>query len=164
MTENMTYCDKHVSSRKCLFFVVLVENVLEHQAVYTFKEGVRYRELTLKCGRCRAMTLNRMMEIDTRYANGEEEDRLCNGKGKSTEPDTGGSNPIRKQKRKAEATGQAKAAVVNTQRKFKGKPKGQWTPKKMKDHSSQDVLDLPCPIHMKKDEEGNLIFPKHTTR
>ena len=22
MTENMTYCDKHVSSRKCLFFVV----------------------------------------------------------------------------------------------------------------------------------------------
>ena len=23
MTENVTYCDKHVSSRKCLFFVVL---------------------------------------------------------------------------------------------------------------------------------------------
>src|SRR3989337_3011833 len=22
MTENMTYCDKHVSSRKCIFFVV----------------------------------------------------------------------------------------------------------------------------------------------
>ena len=23
MTENVTYCDKHVSSRKCIFFVVL---------------------------------------------------------------------------------------------------------------------------------------------
>jgi hypothetical protein len=22
MTENVTYCDKHVSSRKCIFFVV----------------------------------------------------------------------------------------------------------------------------------------------
>ena len=27
-----------------------------------------------------------------------------------------------------------------------------------------DVLDLPCHIHIKKDEEGNLIYPKHTTR
>ena len=24
MTENMTYCDKHVSSRKCIFLVVMV--------------------------------------------------------------------------------------------------------------------------------------------
>ena len=27
MTENVTYCDKHVSSRKCLFFVVVYEGV-----------------------------------------------------------------------------------------------------------------------------------------
>ena len=27
MTENVTYCDKHVSSRKCIFFVV--ENRLQ---------------------------------------------------------------------------------------------------------------------------------------
>ena len=26
------------------------------------------------------------------------------------------------------------------------------------------MLDLPCHIHIKKDEEGNLIYPKHTTR
>ena len=26
------------------------------------------------------------------------------------------------------------------------------------------MLDLPCHIHTKVDEEGNLIYPKHTTR
>src|SRR6187399_651556 len=26
------------------------------------------------------------------------------------------------------------------------------------------MLDQPCPIHTKKDEEGNLVYPKHTTR
>ena len=25
-------------------------------------------------------------------------------------------------------------------------------------------MDLPCHIHTKKDEEGNFIYPKHTTR
>lgn len=142
----------------------MVENVSGHQAVCAFKEGVRYRELILKFGRSGAMTLNRMMEIATRYANGEEEDRLHSGKGKATDPDTGGGNPSRKQKRKAEAIGQTEAAVVTTQGKFKGKPKGSWIPKKIKDWSGQDVLDLPCAIHTKKDEEGNLILPKHTTR
>ena len=34
----------------------------------------------------------------------------------------------------------------------------------MKDQLGQDVLDLPCHIHTKKDEEGKLILPKHTTR
>ena len=90
--------------------------------------------------------------------------QIRNGKGKATEPDTGGGNPSWKQKRKAEATGQAEAAIVNTQGKFKGKPKGSWVPKKMKDQSGQDVLDLPCAIHTKKDEEGNLILPEHTTQ
>ena len=59
--------------------------------------------------------------------------------------------------------GPAKATVLN-QGKFKGKPKGPWVPKKVKDQSGNDVLDLPCHIHTKKDEEGNLILPKHTTR
>ena len=27
MTENVTYCDKHVSSRKCIFFVVVLAYV-----------------------------------------------------------------------------------------------------------------------------------------
>src|SRR3989337_2508609 len=52
----------------------MVENVIEHQAVCAFKEGVRYRELTLKFGHSGAMTLNRMMELANRYANCEEED------------------------------------------------------------------------------------------
>ena len=51
-----------------------VENVSHHQAVCAFKEGVRYRELNLKFGRTGDMSLARMMEIATRYANGEEED------------------------------------------------------------------------------------------
>ena len=67
-----------------------VENVSEHQAICAFKEGVRYRELTLKFGCSRAMTLNRMMAIATRYANGKEEDQLCNDKGKTVDAYTGG--------------------------------------------------------------------------
>ena len=51
-----------------------------------------------------------------------------------------------------------------TQGKFKGKPKGSWNPKKVKDKEGNDVMDLPCHIHMKKDEEGKFIYPKHTTR
>lgn len=50
------------------------------------------------------------------------------------------------------------------QGKFKGTPKGPWTPKKLKDQARNDVLDLPCHIHTKKDELRNLILPKHTTR
>ena len=51
------------------------------------------------------MTLNRMIEIATQYVNGEEEDRLHNGKGKTVDPESGGRIPSRKQKRKVEASG-----------------------------------------------------------
>ena len=140
-----------------------MENVSEHQTVCAFKEGVRYREINLKFDRTGDMSLTRMMEIATRYANGEEEDRLRSGKNKSVARDTGGGNSSRKQKRKAEPAGPAEAAVLN-QGKFKGKPKGPWTPQKVKYQAGNDVLDLLCHIHTKKDEEGNLILPKHTTR
>ena len=100
-----------------------VENVSQHQAVCTLKEGVRYRELNLKFGRTGDMTLTRMMEIATWYANGEEEGRLRSGKSKPVGQDTGGGNSNRKQKHKAEPAGPAEAVVV-TQGKFKGKPKG----------------------------------------
>ena len=40
-----------------------------------------------------------------------------------------------------------------TQGKFKGKPKGSWNPKKVKDKERNDVMDLPCHIHTKKDKE-----------
>ena len=74
----------------------IVENVLEHQAVCAFKEGVKYRELVLKFGRIVDMTLTRIMEIATRYANGEEEDRLCSGKSKPAGQEAGGGNSSRK--------------------------------------------------------------------
>ena len=94
--------------------------------------GVRYRELNLKFGRTGDMTLTRMMEIATKYFNGKEEDRLRSGKHKTVAQDTGGGNSSRKQKLKAEAAGPAEAGVLN-QGKFKGKPKGPWIPKKVKD-------------------------------
>ena len=106
------------------------------------------------------MTLTRMMEVANRYANGEEEDRLRSGKGKPVAQDTEGG---RKQKCKFEPVGPGEALVV-AQGKFKGKPKRPWIPKKVKDQAGNDVLDLPCHVHTKKDEEGNLIYPKHTTR
>ncbi|XP_073367680.1 uncharacterized protein [Aegilops tauschii subsp. strangulata] len=140
-----------------------VESVSPHQAVCAFKEGVKYRELVMKFGRTGDMTLTQMMEIATRYANGEEEDRLRSGKSKPVGHDTGGGNSSRKQKRKAEPVGPDEVPVA-AQGKFKGKPKGTWAPKKVKDQSGKDVMDLPCYIHTKKDEEGNLIYPKHTTQ
>ena len=40
MTENVTYCDKHVTSRKCIFFVVAYIAVLlgiySHIATHTY--------------------------------------------------------------------------------------------------------------------------------
>src|SRR6187399_929458 len=137
-----------------------VDNVSEHQAVCAFKGGMRYRELNLKFGRTGDMSLSQMMEIASRYANGEEADRLRSGKKPVGQDD---QNSNRKPKRKAEPAAQGEAAVVK-QGKGKGKPKGPWVPKKVKDQAGNDVLDLPCPIHTKKDEEGNLVFPKHTSR
>ena len=99
------------------------ENVSEHQAVCAFKEGVKYRELVLKFGRTGDMTLTQMMEIATRYANGEEEDRLRSGKSKPVDQEASGGNSNRKQKRKAEPVAPGEIAAV-AHGKFKGKPKG----------------------------------------
>ena len=73
-----------------------MENVSDHQAICAFKEGVKYRELNLKLGRTVDMPLTRMMEISTKYANGEEEDRLRSGKHKTVAQETGGGNSSRK--------------------------------------------------------------------
>ena len=75
-----------------------VENVPNHQAVCAFKEGVKNRELNLKFGRTGEMTLTWMMEIATRYANGEEEDQLHCGKSKPVGQEAGGGNSSRKTK------------------------------------------------------------------
>ena len=71
------------------------------------------------------MTLTRMMEIATRYANGEEQDRLCCGKSKPLGQETGGGNSNRKQNHKAGPAAPGEIAVV-AQGKFKGKPKGPY--------------------------------------
>ena len=99
------------------------------------------------------MSLSRMMEIATKYANGEEEDRLRSGKHKTVAHETGGGNSSRKQKRKDEPATPGEALVV-AQGNFKGKPKGPWTLKKVKDQDGNDVLDLPCHIHTKKMKRG----------
>ncbi|KAI5007426.1 hypothetical protein ZWY2020_050871 [Hordeum vulgare] len=103
--------------------------------------------------------MSKMMEIAARYANGEEEDRIRSGKHKAVAD--GDGNNTRKQKQKALSTPQAEAAAV-TNAKFKGKGKAQFTLKKKQ--FGNHILDQPCPIHTKMDEEGNAIFPKHTTR
>ena len=108
--------------------------------------------------------MSRMMEIATRYANGEEEDRQRNGKGKTSEPNPRNSNLNRKPKHKADGLAQAEAAALAGQAKNKGKAKDKWIPTKKKDRSGQDVLDLLCHIHTRKDEDVNLILPKHTTQ
>ena len=56
----------------------------------------------MKFSRTGDMSLTRMMEIATRYANGEEEDRLRSGKSKPVGQEAGGGNSNRKQKCKAE--------------------------------------------------------------
>ncbi|KAI5015603.1 hypothetical protein ZWY2020_056993 [Hordeum vulgare] len=136
-----------------------LENVTEHQAVCAFKARVRYRDLYLKFGRIGDISMSKMMEIVARYANGEEEDRIRSGKHKAVAD--GDGNSTRKQKQKAPSTPQAEAAAI-TNAKFKGKGKAQFTPKKKQ--FGNHILDQPCPIHTKMDEEGNAIFPKHTTR
>lgn len=136
-----------------------MENATEHQAVCAFKAGVRYRDLYLKFGRTGDISMSKMMEIAARYANGEEEECIRSGKHKAVTDGDGNSN--RKQKQKAPSTPQAEEAAV-TNAKFKGKGKAQYTAKKKQFGNS--ILDQPCPIHTKMDEEGNAIFPKHTTR
>ena len=106
-----------------------VENVSHHQAVCAFKEGVKNWELVLNFGRTGDMSLTRMMEIATRYANGEEEDRLRSGKSKPVGQDTGGGNSNRKQKCKAEPAGPGETAAV-IQGKFKGKLRAPGPPRK----------------------------------
>ena len=66
------------------------------------------------------------MEIPTKYANGEEEDRLRSGKHKSVAHETRGGNSSRKQKRKAEPAAPGEALAV-TQGKLKESPKGLGT-------------------------------------
>lgn len=59
----------------------------------------------------------------------------------------------------------AEAVALARQSKGKGQPKQKkaWAAKK-KNHSENDILDQPCQVHTKRDEDGNLILPKHTTR
>jgi hypothetical protein len=56
-----------------------VEGVSEFQAIHAFKQGVKYKELSLKLARSPHITsLGKLMEIANKYANGEEEIRQKN--------------------------------------------------------------------------------------
>src|ERR1044071_9295263 len=56
-----------------------VEGVSEFQAIHAFKQGVKYKELSLKLARLPHITsLGKLMEIANKYANGEEEIRQKN--------------------------------------------------------------------------------------
>jgi hypothetical protein len=141
----------------------MVENVTEHQAICAFKAGVRYHELNMKFSQTKTLNLSRAMQIANQYANGEEEDLLRTGKiraGDTHQSEKKG----KKHKCKADAGGSAEAAALARQGKNKGsqKQKKDWKGKNQVTQKS-DILDQPCQIHTKKDEEGNLIFPKHTT-
>src|ERR1044071_5276622 len=71
-----------------------VEGVSEFQAIHAFKQGVRYKELSLKLARSPDVTsLGRLMEIANKYSNGEEEIRK-----KSQQFRGGGNNSNPKQK------------------------------------------------------------------
>jgi len=100
-----------------------------------------------------------------KYANGEEEDRLRSGKGRASDVPQSAGNAGKKQKRKVDPLGKAEVAAVPGQGKPKPKKnkKKDWANKKKPEYNSE-VMDQPCAIHTKKDEEGNLIYPKHTTR
>ena len=90
-------------------------------------------------GRSGDMSMSKMMEIATRYANGEEKDRLRSSKGKAVDNTDANSN--RKQKRKVENATPAEAVTLGAE-KFNAKAKAPSPPKKSKMHS--DVLDQPC--------------------
>ena len=56
-----------------------VEGVSEFQAIHAFKQGVKYRELSLKLARSPHInSLGRLMEVANKYANGKEEIRQKN--------------------------------------------------------------------------------------
>src|SRR4051812_47985660 len=82
-----------------------VEGVSEFQEIHAFKQGVKYRELSIKLARSPHVTsLGRLMEIANKYANGEEEihqktqqHRGGNSSTPNPKQKTGGNN-----KRKAE--------------------------------------------------------------
>ncbi|KAI4987171.1 hypothetical protein ZWY2020_019971 [Hordeum vulgare] len=97
--------------------------------------------------------MSKMMEIAARYANGEEEDRIRSGKHKTT------WRWEQHWKRKAPPTHSRGRSCYQCQVQGQGKA---HHPKKKK--LGNPILDQPCPIHTKMDEEGNAIYPKHTTR
>src|SRR3954468_4542550 len=148
-----------------------VEGVSEFQAIHAFKQGVKYKELSLKLSRSPDVTsLGRLMEIANKYVNGEEEIRQ-----KSQQFRGGGnnsaSNPKQKNgggsgKRKAEEAptdAEMVAAANATGIHGKSQPRKEWQPRQKKP-TNDDILDQPCPLHTTRDAEGKTVIPKHTAR
>src|SRR3954462_10096240 len=148
-----------------------VEGVPEFQAIHAFKQGVRYKELSLKLARSPDVTsLGRLMEIANKYANGEEEIRQKSQQYRS-KGNNSTSNPKQKNgggsgKRKAEEVpsdaemvAAANAAGIHK----KSQPRKEWQPRQKKP-ANDDILDQPCPLHTTRDAEGKMVIPKYTAR
>lgn len=76
------------------------------------------------------------------------------------------SNNNNRNKRKSDGNdgvSGAELVVVANQNKGKVNPKKEWTPLK-KAKTDDNILDKSCHIHITKDEKGNIVYPKHTTR
>ncbi|KAI5014770.1 hypothetical protein ZWY2020_056160 [Hordeum vulgare] len=102
------------------------------------------------------------MEIANRYTNGEEENFRRSSIGRASDAPQSG-NARKKKKRKGEPAGKAEVAAVPGQGQGKYKKKKDWAGQK-KAESKSTLLDQPCPINSRKDEEGETILSKHTTR
>jgi len=149
-----------------------VEGVSEFQAIHAFKQGVRYKELSLKLARSPDVTsLGRLMEIANKYANGEEEIRQKsqqyrgggNNSASNPKPKNGGGGGKRKAEgapTDAELLAAANAAGIHG----KSQPRKEWQPRQKNPTNDDDILDQPCSLHTTRDAEGKTVLPKHTAR
>src|SRR4051812_8647654 len=149
-----------------------VEGVSEFQEIHAFKQGVKYKELSLKLARSPDVTsLGRLMEIANKYANGEEEIRQ-----KSQQYQTGGNNSASNPKqRNGGGAGKRKAEDAPTDAELvaaanaagihgRTQPRKEWQPRQKKPTNDDDILDQPCHLHTTGDAEGKTVLPNHTAR
>src|SRR4051812_29598557 len=131
-----------------------VEGVSEFQAIHTFKQGVKYKDLSLKLARSPHVTsLDRLMEIAKNYANGEEEIRQKNQQHRG-----GGSRSAQNPKPKAGNNNKWKAEDASTNAELvaaanasgihgRMQPRKEWQPRQKKLANDDGVLEQPCPLY-----------------
>src|SRR4051812_7606659 len=146
-----------------------VEGVSEFQEIHAFKQGVKYKELSLKLARSPDVTsLGRLMEIANKYANGEEEIRQ-----KSQQYQSGNNSASNPKKKNGGGGGKRKAEGAPTDTELvaaanavgihsKNQPRKEWQTRQKRPSNDDDILNQPCLLHTTQDAEGKTVFPKHT--